>query len=50
MNQKSIFLKAVLTKETMYPNLEKKDSPIILKENFSLRADQFIFTSIAPNL
>ena len=29
-------------------NLEKKGNPTILKKDFSLRTDPFIFTSIAP--
>ena len=31
-------------------NLEEKDNPSISKVDFPLRADLFIFTSIAPEL
>ena len=30
-------------------NLEEKEDPIILQGDFSLRIDQFIFTSIETN-
>ena len=37
-----------IIKETQ-SNLEEKEDPIILQEDFSLRIDQFIFTSIETN-
>ena len=48
-----IFLEAVLAIETMYepqPNLEEKVNPSILKDDFSSRTDQSIFTSVAAVL
>ena len=48
-----IFLEAVLAIKIMYEpqsNLEKKDKPSILKDDFSSRTAPSIFTSIAPLL
>ena len=53
MNQAPIFLEAVLTIKIMQEpqsNLEEKINPGILKNDFSTRTDQSIFTSIEPVL
>ena len=46
-------MKVVLTIGTMQEpqfNLEEKETPSILKDDFSLRTDPSIFTSIPPEL